>query len=116
MGHLVRGREVGGVERGGNATLSRGQVRPPGPPSEQAETWFERASEWDNDPAHWQDAIEAYRRVVAIDSRYAAAWDKLRLLLHRVGGHDQAGGAPPAPPQAPPPLRRAQANPRKPPP
>src|SRR2546428_783399 len=115
-GQLVLALDEGGLEKAANATLVTGLVRPLAPPVEQAETWFERASEWDNDPAHWQDAIEAYRRVVAIDSRYAAAWDKLRLLLHRVGGHDQAGGAPPAPPQAPPPLRRAQANPRKPPP
>src|SRR5439155_732481 len=62
-------------------------------PIEQAETWFERASEWDNDPAHWQDAIEAYRRVVAIDPRYAAAWNNLGLLLHRLGSYDEAEAA-----------------------
>src|SRR3989454_544696 len=89
--------DEGGLEKAANATLVTGLVRPPAPPIEQAETWFERASEWDNDPAHWQDAIEAYRRVVAIDPRYAAAWNNLGLLLHRLRGYDEAGGAYPSP-------------------
>ncbi|MGH7277687.1 MAG: tetratricopeptide repeat protein, partial [Candidatus Rokuibacteriota bacterium] len=56
----------------------------------QAETWFERASEWDGDPARWDEAVEAYRRVVAIDPSYAAAWNNLGLLLHRMGRYAEA--------------------------
>jgi len=65
-------------------------VRPLEPPSEQAETWFERASEWDADPAQWKDALEAYQRVVTLDPSYAAAWNNLGLLLHRMGRYDEA--------------------------
>jgi tetratricopeptide (TPR) repeat protein len=72
------------------ATLVTGLVRPLSPPVEQAETWFERASEKESDPAHWEEAIEAYRRVVAIDPTYAAAWNNLGLLLHRMGQYDDA--------------------------
>src|SRR5439155_1744854 len=92
-GQLVLALDEGGLEKAANATLVTGLVRPLAPPIEQAETWFERASEWDNDPAHWQDAIEAYRRVVAIDPRYAAAWNNLGLLLHRLGSYDEAEAA-----------------------
>jgi tetratricopeptide (TPR) repeat protein len=72
------------------ATLVTGLVRPLSRPAEQAETWFERASEHEGDPAHWDEAIEAYRRVVAIDPGYAAAWNNLGLLLHRMGQYDEA--------------------------
>jgi tetratricopeptide (TPR) repeat protein len=72
------------------ATLVTGLVRPLSPPVEQAETWFERASEKESDPAHWEEAIDAYRRVVAIDPTYAAAWNNLGLLLHRMGQYDEA--------------------------
>jgi tetratricopeptide (TPR) repeat protein len=75
------------------ATLVTGLVRPLAPPVEQAETWFERASEWDTDPAQWEDAIGAYQRVVAIDPTYAAAWNNLGLLLHRLGRYDEAQAA-----------------------
>jgi len=79
-----------GNSRSRGATLVTGLVRPMAPPTEQAETWFERASEWDADPAQWDDAIDAYRRVVAIDPTYAAAWNNLGLLLHRMGRYDEA--------------------------
>ena len=79
-----------GLEAAAAATLVTGLVRPLAPPVEQAETWFERASEWDGDPAQWEDAIDAYRRVVAIDPTYAAAWNNLGLLLHRMGQYDEA--------------------------
>ena len=72
------------------ATLVTGLVRPLAPPAEQAETWFARASEWDGDPAQWEDAVVAYRRVVAIDPTYAAAWNNLGLLLHRMGKYEDA--------------------------
>ena len=78
------------LEAAAAATLVTGLVRPLAPPVEQAETWFERASEWDADPAQWEDAIAAYRRVVAIDPTYAAAWNNLGLLLHRMGRYDEA--------------------------
>ena len=89
-GQLVLGLDSGGLERAATATLATGLVRPLAPPAEQAETWFERASEWDGDPAQWEDAIEAYRRVVAIDPTYAAAWNNLGLLLHRMGDYEGA--------------------------
>ncbi len=89
-GQLVLGLDSGGLEAAATATLRTGLVRPLAPPVEQAETWFERASEWDGDPAQWEDAIDAYRRVVTIDPTYAAAWNNLGLLLHRMGRHHQA--------------------------
>jgi tetratricopeptide (TPR) repeat protein len=78
------------LEEAAAATLVTGLVRPLSPPSEQAETWFERASEKESDPARWEEAIEAYRRVVTLDPSYAAAWNNLGLLLHRLGRYDEA--------------------------
>src|SRR2546426_5027472 len=78
------------LTRAAQATLATGLVRPLQPPTEQAEVWFERASEWDADPMQWEDAIGAYRRVIAIDPTYAAAWNNLGLLLHRMGRYDEA--------------------------
>ena len=89
-GQTVLGLDWGPLAAAADATLVTGLVRPLEPPSEQAETWFERASEWDADPAQWKDAIDAYRRVVAIDPSYAAAWNNLGLLLHRMGRYDEA--------------------------
>src|SRR3989449_9713409 len=92
-GQTVLDLDAGNLEKTAEATLVTGLVRPLAPPAEQAETWFERASEWDVDPAQWEDAIDAYRRVVAIDPTYAAAWNNLGLLLHRMGRYDEAGSA-----------------------
>jgi tetratricopeptide (TPR) repeat protein len=92
-GQMVLALDTGGLEAAASATLATGLVRPMAPPAEQAETWFERASEWDGDPAHWEDAIGAYQRVVSIDPTYAAAWNNLGLLLHRMGRHDEAATA-----------------------
>src|SRR6267143_914457 len=89
-GQTVLDLDAGNLEKAAEATLVTGLVRPMAPPTEQAETWFERASEWDADPAQWDDAIDAYRRVVAIDPTYAAAWNNLGLLLHRMGRYDEA--------------------------
>jgi len=92
-GQMVLALDSGGLEAAATATLGTGLVRPLAPPADQAETWFERASEWDGDPAQWEDAIDAYRRVVSIDPTYAAAWNNLGLLLHRMGRYDDAGAA-----------------------
>jgi tetratricopeptide (TPR) repeat protein len=92
-GQMVLALDSGGLEAAATATLGTGLVRPLAPPADQAETWFERASEWDGDPAQWEDAIDAYRRVVSIDPTYAAAWNNLGLLLHRMGRYDEAGEA-----------------------
>lgn len=89
-GQTVLALDVSGLQTMANATLATGLVRPLTPPLEQAETWFERASERDDDPEHWEEAIEAYRRVVAIDPSYAAAWNNLGLLLHRIGKYAEA--------------------------
>jgi tetratricopeptide (TPR) repeat protein len=82
--------DAGSLQEAANATLATGLVRPLSPPARQAETWFERASEWEADPAQWDDAVDAYRRVVAIDPTYAAAWNNLGLLLHRMGKYEDA--------------------------
>jgi tetratricopeptide (TPR) repeat protein len=89
-GQTVLALDVGGLEKEAAATLAVGLVRPLVPPAEQAEMWFERASEWDADPARWDEAVEAYRRVVAIDPDYAAAWNNLGLLHHRLGHYGEA--------------------------
>jgi tetratricopeptide (TPR) repeat protein len=89
-GQTVLALDTGSLTEAAAATLATGLVRPLEPPAQQAETWFERASEWDADPAQWKDAIDAYRRVVAIDPSYAAAWNNLGLLLHRMGRYDEA--------------------------
>lgn len=82
--------DAGGLTKDAAATLVTGLVRPLQPPASQAEAWFDRASELDADPARWEDALEAYRRVVAVDPSYAAAWNNLGLLLHRMGQYDEA--------------------------
>jgi tetratricopeptide (TPR) repeat protein len=92
-GQTVLDLDTPSLEEAAAATLVTGMVRPMQPPVEQAETWFERASEWDTDPAQWDDAVDAYRRVVAIDPTYAAAWNNLGLLLHRMGRYDEARDA-----------------------
>jgi tetratricopeptide (TPR) repeat protein len=92
-GQTVLGLDTGDLEKQANATLTMGLVRPLSPPEEQAEVWFDRASEWEADPAQWDDAIDAYRRVVAMDKTYAAAWNNLGLLLHRRGQYDDARAA-----------------------
>jgi tetratricopeptide (TPR) repeat protein len=89
-GQLVLALDAGDLRDTAAATLATGMVRPLAPPLEQAETWFERASEADGDPARWDEAIDAYRRVVAIDPSYAAAWNNLGLLLHRMGRYAEA--------------------------
>jgi len=89
-GQLTLALDAGGLEADAQAALRTGLVRPLAPPAQQAEAWFERASEWDADPAQWEEAIDAYRRVVAIDPTYAAAWNNLGLLLHRLGRWDEA--------------------------
>jgi tetratricopeptide (TPR) repeat protein len=92
-GQTVLDLETKDLQAAADATLVTGLVRPLSPPAEQAETWFERASEKESDPAHWDEAVDAYRRVVAIDPSYAAAWNNLGLLLHRMGHYDDAGDA-----------------------
>ena len=92
-GQMVLALDSGGLAAAATATLGTGLVRPLAPPADQAETWFERASEWDGDPAQWEEAIDAYRRVVSIDPTYAAAWNNLGLLLHRMGRYDEASEA-----------------------
>ena len=79
-GQMVLDLDTPGLEAAAAATLVTGLVRPLAPPVEQAETWFERASEWDGDPAQWDDAIDAYRRVVVDRS-------------HLRGGLEQPGAA-----------------------
>jgi tetratricopeptide (TPR) repeat protein len=78
------------LERETRESTLTGLVRPLRPPADAAEIWFARASEWDGDPERWESAVDAYERVVAIDPTYAAAWNNLGLLQHRMGRYDRA--------------------------
>ena len=89
-GQTVLALDVGGLAKEAAATLAMGLVRPLVPPAAQVEMWFDRAAQWDADPAHWEDAIEAYQRVVAVEPSYAAAWNNLGLLHHRMGQYTEA--------------------------
>jgi tetratricopeptide (TPR) repeat protein len=89
-GQMVLDLDTGTIRQAAAATLGTGLVRPMSAPAEQAEAWFARASEWEVDPAQWDDAIDAYRRVVTLDPSYAAAWNNLGLLLHRMGRYEDA--------------------------
>jgi len=82
--------DVEGLATQARATLARGLVRPLVPPAEAAEGWFERATALDQDPARWEEAVDAYARVVVIDPTYAAAWNNLGLLHHRMGRYGEA--------------------------
>ncbi len=89
-GQTVLDLDVGDLEKDAAATLTMGLVRPLARPASLAETWFDRASGWDVDPEKWAEAVDAYQRVVAIDPGYAAAWNNLGLLHHRVGHYGEA--------------------------
>jgi tetratricopeptide (TPR) repeat protein len=89
-GQTVLGLESGDIRETARATLVTGLVRPLQRPLEEAEVWFDRASALDADPARWEEAIGAYRRVVVIDPTYAAAWNNLGLLQHRMGRYEDA--------------------------
>ena len=82
--------ESGDLERETRESLLMGMVRPLIPPADAAEIWFARASAWDGDPERWEAAVDAYERVVDIDPVYAAAWNNLGLLQHRMGRYDRA--------------------------
>ena len=109
-GQTVLDLDTGGLEAAAHATLVTGMVRPLGPAVKQADTWFQRAMEWDADPGQWEEAIEAYRRVVSIDPSFAAAWNNLGLLLHRMGQYDDAREAYGAALKADPSCREAAYN------
>lgn len=79
------------LARAAAESLSWGMVRPLIPPAQAAEAWFARASAWDGDPERWEAAVEAYERVLSIDPAYAAAWNNLGLLQHRMGHYERAG-------------------------
>ncbi len=83
--------QLGELERETRESLLMGMVRPMIPPADAAEIWFARASEWDGDPERWESAVDAYERVIALDPGYAAAWNNLGLLQHRMGHYERAG-------------------------
>ena len=78
------------LEKETRESFLMGMVRPLIPPTDAAEIWFARASAWDGDPERWEAAVEAYERVVEIDPAYAAAWNNLGLLQHRMGRYERA--------------------------
>ncbi len=71
-------------------TALRGLVRPIARPENEAERWFELASQWDGDPAQWERAVEAYQRVTTLSPQHGAAWNNLGLLHHRMGRYEDA--------------------------
>ena len=83
--------QLGELERETKESLLTGMVRPMIPPADAAEIWFARAAEWDGDPERWESAVDAYGRVIALDPGYAAAWNNLGLLQHRMGHYERAG-------------------------
>jgi tetratricopeptide (TPR) repeat protein len=83
--------DLGGLAREASESLTWGRVRPLVPPADEAEKWFARATEWDGDPERWEQAVEAYERVVDIDPGCAAGWNNLGLLQHRMGRYQRAG-------------------------
>jgi tetratricopeptide (TPR) repeat protein len=83
--------DAGDLERETRESLLTGMVRPLIPSAEAAELWFQRASQWDGDPERWESAVEAYERVLDMDPAYAAAWNNLGLLHHRMGQYERAG-------------------------
>lgn len=89
-GQTVLTLDVGDLERQARATLVRGMVRPLIPASLRAEAWLVRAAELDQDPAQWEEAVAAYAQVVALDPAWAAGWNNLGLLQHRMGHYDKA--------------------------
>lgn len=82
---------AGDLETEARESLQTGMVRPMIPPADAAEVWFQRASEWDGDPERWESAVDAYQRVLDMDPGYAAAWNNLGLLHHRMGQYERAG-------------------------
>lgn len=82
--------DVGDLERQARATLARGLVRPLVRSSDRAQVWFERAAELDQDPAQWDSAVSAYEQVLALDPAFAAGWNNLGLLHHRMGRYEKA--------------------------
>jgi len=82
---------AGDLEQETREVLLTGMVRPLIPPADAAEVWFQRASEWDGDPERWESAVDAYERVLDMDPGYAAAWNNLGLLHHRMGQYERAG-------------------------
>jgi len=91
-GQTVMALNVEGLAAEARTALARGLVRPLVSPAKAADEWFQRAAELDQDPARWEEALEAYARVVVIDPTCAAAWNNLGLLYHRMGRHDEAEG------------------------
>lgn len=79
-----------GLAEAARESALRGLVRPLVRPEGEAERWFDLASEWDGDPAQWDRAVDAYRRVTTMAPTHGAAWNNLGLLLHRQGRHEDA--------------------------
>lgn len=66
-------------------------VPEPGPQSPFA--WFERGCELDADPRTCEDAVEAYRRAIALDPGFADAHCNLGTIFYNRGDRAAARGA-----------------------
>lgn len=90
-GQTVMALDIGSLAAETRSAMARGLVRPLVPPAKAADEWFQRAAELDQDPGRWEEALDAYARVVVLDPKCAAAWNNLGLLHHRLGRHGEAG-------------------------
>jgi tetratricopeptide (TPR) repeat protein len=89
-GQVVMEFSAKGLAEDARDTALRGLVRPLVPPGGEAERWFALGSAWDDDPAQWERAVDAYQRVTTLAPDHAAAWNNLGLLQHRMGRHEDA--------------------------
>jgi tetratricopeptide (TPR) repeat protein len=78
------------LEEAARDSALRGLVRPIARPENEADRWFDLASQWDGEPAQWERALDAYQRVTTLDPQHGAAWNNLGLLHHRMGRYEDA--------------------------
>ncbi|HLC42293.1 MAG TPA: tetratricopeptide repeat protein [Methylomirabilota bacterium] len=89
-GQAVLAFDVGELVRTAKASASRGLIRPLVPRASEADFWFEQAGKLEDDAATCEEAVTAYERALEIEPHYAAAWNNLGLLRHRMAQYDGA--------------------------
>jgi tetratricopeptide (TPR) repeat protein len=89
-GQAVLAFDVGELVQTAKASANRGLIRPLIPRASEADFWFQQAGKLEDDPATWEEAVTAYERVIEVDPHYAAAWNNLGLLRHRMAQYDGA--------------------------
>jgi len=89
-GQAVLAFDLGELVQTAKASASRGLIRPLIPRASEADFWFEQAGKLEDDPDSWEEAVTAYERALEIEPHYAAAWNNLGLLRHRMAQYDGA--------------------------